>query len=186
MSIRRIVCAAAILMIAASEGASADTTIITIMNSPVQTVTVDLPFIATDTSSTITIGGYQIPGFATFTDNGVFLNDTGPNLLGPSWVLVRAAEGSDTYTFSDGTSVPGLAFGAVTVGYYDTYSQTFATVVGQSYSVHFLFTEPDGTPNGYFVSTSAGAAVPEPSSFALASAAALIGLGLWSRRRNRR
>ncbi len=183
MSIRRMTTVVAVLMIGAAQHASADTVLLNAINVPLQTDTpYDLSFVATESSTSISIGGYQVPGDALLTHIGVFLDNTGPNLLGSSWVFTPAAQGSDSVTFGDGTSVPALHFAGVSVGYYDTYSQTFSTTVGQSYSLDLLFTEGFGTPNGFLVTTTASA-VPEPSSLVLAGIAATAGLGMWARKR---
>jgi hypothetical protein len=172
------------LAIGASGQARADV-LLDLINPPTQS---DTPFIlaftATDTSTTISIGGYQVPSFEQTTHNGVFAGGVGPNLLGSTWVLVRAPVGSDTSTFNDGTSVPALDFGAVVVGDYDTYSQTFGTTVGQSYTLDFLFSNSsNSSPSGLLVTTTG--AVPEPSSLALAGLGGLIGAGYVRSRRKR-
>ena len=137
-----------------------------------------LSFTASDSSTTVSIGGYQVPEYEQVTDNGLFLDATGPNLLGGTWAFTPAASGSDSSTFSDGTSVPALSFGAVVVGDYDTYSQTIGTIPGQSYTLDFLFSNStDNSPSGLLVTTSAnGASVPEPSTAVLLIAGALTGL----------
>ncbi len=90
-----------------------------------------IPFVATGSSEILRIAGYQVPSFEQTTNNGVFLGGIGPNLLGSTWHFTPAGSGSDTNTFSDGTSVPALNFGGVTVGSFDTYAQTFAHDTGR-------------------------------------------------------
>jgi hypothetical protein len=146
----------------------------------------NLVFTATSTSSTLTDGGYQVPGFTQFIDNSVVDNGGGSNLLGQTWVFTPAASGSDTEQFNDGTSVNGLDFGGVTEGSYDEYSQTFATVVGDTYTYSFNVPYFDGNPDGYFVTVTnatVGGGVPEPATWALMISGILcLGMALRQRR----
>jgi hypothetical protein len=151
-----------------------------------------LSFTASDTTTSVSFGGYQLPDFEYASNIGVNEGGTGPNLLGSSWTFTPAAEGSDSGTFYDGTSVPALVFGGTVVGDYDTFSQSFATTVGQSYTVDFLFSNDpgdddpeDSSPSGFMVTTSASA-VPEPSSIALMGIACLSGLAFAYRPRRER
>ena len=112
----------------------------------------------------------------------------GTNLLGGTWTLVPASSGSDTSTFSDGTSVPALNFGAIVVGLYDTYSQTFATTPGAEYVYAFTFFNDEGNePSGLLVTTSGGSAgvIPEPSTWAM-MLIGFAGLGFVGYRRAKR
>ncbi len=191
---RRFVQAVAMLglMAGAAGQARADTTLLDLLNPPGQDNTpYSLSFTASDSSTTISIAGYQVPSWIFVTDNGLFLNGIGPNLLGSTWNFAPAASGSDTYLINDGTSVPGLALGGVSVGYYDTYSQTIASTPGQSYTLDFLFSNNDAypTPSELIVTTSANViigTVPEPSTLVSGIIAGLMGLGYaWRRRRAR-
>ncbi len=111
MNIRRAMIAVAVLMIGASQQASADTVLLNLIDEPGQAdVPHDLSFVATESTTSISIGGYQLYGGTEVTRIGVFLDHMGPNLLGSTWVFTPAAQGSDSETFGDGTSVPGLAF----------------------------------------------------------------------------
>jgi hypothetical protein len=175
------------LMICVTGQGRADTTLLNLIDAPEQSNTpFSLSFVATQSSTTLSVAGYQVPSFEQAEINGVFLGNTGPNLLGGTWVLTPAASGSDTNTFSDGTPVPALNFGAVVTGVYDTYSQTFATTPGQSYTYDFLYSNSsDNAPSGLMVTTSgAASAVPEPSSLVLAASAALALVMVQARRRN--
>ena len=118
-------------------------------------------FIASASSTTISFAGYDITDFTDVTHIGLFLNGTGPNLLGNSWVFSAAASGSDALIYSDGTSVPALSFGGVTIGSYDKYSETIATTIGNSYTLDFTYAG-GGSPNGFIVTTSA---TPLPSTW---------------------
>jgi PEP-CTERM motif len=148
-------------------GAQADTTLLSLIDPPAQTGTpFDLSFIANVSTTTLSVGGYQVPSFEQVEFNSVTTGG-GPNLLGGTWTLVPAASGSITYTFSDGTGVPALDFGAVVAGLYDTYSQTFATTPGATYEYAFEFSNPGG-PSGLLVTTTGSAwVIPEPSTWAM-------------------
>lgn len=176
--------AAAALAMAASASARADTVLLSLVDAPTQGYTsYDLAFVATGTSTTVSIGGYQLPDFENSTDNQLLFDDAGPNLLGAVWTFTPAANGSFTGTFDDGSSVPALQFAGVVEGDYDTYSQTVTTVIGGRYDVVLDYTnnvddEPDeNAPSGFLVTTTGAAAVaggvPEPAAWAMM----LVGFG---------
>jgi hypothetical protein len=169
------------LMFGAMGQAQADTVLLSLVDvGPVSDVSYVLPFTATAATTTISIGGYQVPSFEYSADNGVYLGGGGPNLLGGTWTFTPAEVGSDSGTYNDGTSVPGLVFGGVAAGYYDTYSQTIATTPGAIYTVNLVFSNDDSGPDGFLVTTSA---VPEPSSMVLAGTGALVVMLALARRR---
>jgi len=159
--------------IAASAAASADATLLTLTNPPVETgVLYDLSFTATSSSTTLSVAGFQVPSDEYVTDNGVYAGGSSTNLLATVWAFTPAASGSDTSQYSDGTGVNALRFAGVTDGDYDTYSQTFSTTAGDTYTYKFSFQELDTGPSSLVVTTSGASAVPEPAAWALM----LIGL----------
>ena len=166
---------AAGLLAAAASAQAQTTTLLNIVNpSTDPSGAYSLTFTATGTSVTLSDGGYNVPSWGHFYNNSVVQDGTSTNLLGQTWSLAPAAFGSDTYTSNDGTGVASLNFGGVNVGYYDVYSQTFATTAGDSYTYTFDFTR-NGYNDAYFVTVSnAVSAVPESSSWMLM----LAGLGL--------
>ena len=144
-----------------------------------------LPFIANAANTTITFGGYNLPSFDNVSLIGLFLNGIGPNLLGGTWDFVPAPSGSLAFTFDDGSSVPGLVFGGTTVGSYDTFSQTIATTIGNSYTLQFD-SEGFNTPNGFFAEASDASAAETPLPAALplfATGLGALGLLGWRRKR---
>jgi PEP-CTERM motif len=90
-------------------------------------------------------------------------------------VYTPATSGSLSDQYSDGSGVNALNFGGVAVGYYDTYSQTFATTAGDSYTLRLNFTEDNPNENGFLVTTNASA-VPEPATWAMM----LVGFGAFA------
>ncbi|HEX9169839.1 MAG TPA: PEPxxWA-CTERM sorting domain-containing protein [Roseiarcus sp.] len=161
--------------------ARADTTLLT-LTDPAATTTdgtvYDLGFIATESTTTISVGGYDAPAFLTAKFNSVTPSGGGSNLLGGAWTLVPAASGSFPGEFDDGTGVPALEFGA-TGPDYDTFSQTFATTPGAEYVYTFTFVNSNGgTPSALLVTTSGDAVsvVPEPSTWAM-MLIGFVGLG---------
>lgn len=187
-----IASATATSLVFASASARAEV-LLNLIDAPGTTNTVyNLSFTATDTSTIISIGGYQVPGSEQTVQQGLFLGGAGPNLLGSTWDLTPASSGSLSFTFNDGTSVPALIFLGQTEGSYDTYSQTIATTIGASYtlSFHYVNSYPRRGPftgSGLLV-TEVGAnqvaAVPEPSTWAM-MIFGLAGVGFLAyRRRN--
>jgi hypothetical protein len=137
-----------------------------------------LTFTAISSATTISIAGYQLPYEETSSNNGVYLNGAGPNLLGQNWKFTPAPADSYGIQYNDGTSVNAVLFGAYEVGDYDIFSQTIATRIGSSYTVDLLFSQYAWAgivyaPSGFLVMT----AIPEPTSVALLGAG-LLGLCL--------
>jgi hypothetical protein len=165
---RMFVVAGAALLTSASAQAAV---LLNLVDAPATSNTVyNLSFLASDTSTTISFGGYQKPGSEQAVQTGLFLNGAGANLLGSTWSLTPAASGSSTFTFNDGTSVPALIFLGTSVGEYDTYSQTIGTTIGSSYTLSFHYVNSGGLGSGLLVTevgANIAAAVPEPSTWAM-------------------
>jgi hypothetical protein len=146
-----------------------------------------LTFTAGSASTTVTFEGYQVPAGETAGHIGLFLNGTGPNLLGQTWAFTPASSGTDTSQSSDGTSVNALLFAGVTEDSYDMYSQTIATIIGDVYMVDFLFTNSSNNqPSGLIVDASNANISSTPLPAALPLFAGGLGLmGFLARRRKR-
>jgi hypothetical protein len=176
---------AALVMIAASP--SQATVLLDLVDSPAGTTAYNLLFTATATDTTLSVAGYDVIAFEDVYDNSVSTTG-GPNLLGGSWSFTPAASGSLANTFDDGTSVPGLIFGGLSVGFYDTFSQTFATTPGETYGYSFTFTQGHEGPSALVVTATAAAAtptVPEPSTWAMLLLG-FVGLGFAGYRASRK
>ena len=135
---------------------------------------VTLVFTARATESFVLVEGYQVDNIETVKNNMVTLTGGGPNLLGSTWQQGFAAVGSNSFTFNDGTSVPGLGFAAQHPPDMDSFYQAFATVVGQSYTYSFdyanntapsLVTPLAAVPNSLLIATANS--VPEASTWAM-------------------
>jgi hypothetical protein len=129
---------------------------------------VTLAFTATATESFVLVEGYQVNDIETAKNNTVTLTGGGPNLLGSTWQQGFAAAGTDSFTFPDGTSVPGLGFSATNPPDVDAFYQAFATVVGQSYTYSFDYANNTGG-NGLSPSelVATASSVPEASTWAM-------------------
>jgi PEP-CTERM motif len=165
-------------------------TLLSLFNSPTTTDTpYDLFFTATAPRTTISIAGYDDPAFEYVFDLAVTLG-RGPNLLGQSWTFTPARIGSEATEF-DGV----LKFGDIAVGNYDRFSQTFATIPGDTYLLSFQFANSingssfPGDPSGLLVTTSGELAstvpVPEPATWMMALLG-FVGLGFVGYRRGRK
>jgi hypothetical protein len=181
------------LMMGASVPARA-TTYFDFINPPAGT---GVPFIqsftAHSSSTTVSFAGYQTVASEEVSTIGLFLGiTTTPNLLGSSWDFTPAASGSNAFTFVDPTSsVPGLQFQGRTEGSFDTFSQTIALIVGDTYNLHFLFSNCGvvagcNAPSRLIVTVTDNVpSVPLPAALPL-FASGLAGLGLLGWRRKRK
>jgi hypothetical protein len=153
---------------AAAVPAGAATNTITLTNGSNES-DVTLVFTARATESFVLVEGYQVNDIETVTNNTVTLSGGGPNLLGSTWQQGFATVGSNSFTFPDGTSVPGLGFSAQNPPDVDTFYQAFATVVGQSYTYSFDYSNNTGNlglaTNSLLTATASS--VPEASTWAM-------------------
>jgi hypothetical protein len=122
-----------------ASSAQATVTLLSIVNPPGQNnQEYVLGFSPSDTTTTISIAGYQEFAYEYVSHIRVTSND-GPNLLQTFWSSVAAGKGSDASMVKDGTSVRALWFGAFNEEF-DTFSQTFVTIPGDDYWLKFDFT----------------------------------------------
>lgn len=148
----------------------ADTVLLNESDVPQQNLNLNvLHFTADSTSTTITFEGYQVPDVINVDD--VFLFDTsgGPNLLGRTWASTQAFAGTDAHQVGPSPNgVNGLDFGGNVAGFYDTFSQTVHTVIGDDYTVEFFLTNPLlGGPPGPSALIVTVASAPEPGTLVL-------------------
>lgn len=166
--------AAIAVALAVSAPARADTVLLDLINAPSQTNTpYSFNFSAIDAFTTVTFAGFEVGAIETASHIGVFLNNAGANLLGSTWTFTPAPSGSFADQFSDGTGVNQLLLGGTTPGSYDRFTQQFASTAGSSYTLNFLFSNENATPNGFRVSTSGTVGVPEPATWGMM----LLGFG---------
>jgi hypothetical protein len=153
---------------AAAVPAGAATNTITLTNGSNESG-VTLVFTARATESFVMVEGYQVNDIEQVTNNMVTLSSGGPNLLGSTWQQGFAAVGSNSFTFSDGTSVPALGFSAQDPPDVDMFYQAFATVVGKSYTYSFDYSNNTGNlglPTDSLL-TATASSVPEASIWAM-------------------
>ena len=143
-----------------------------------------LNFIAGATTTDISFAGYCAPG-PLFAEH-ISLTSGSGNLLGQTWTFTPffPFDTIDAGQFNDGfgPGTNGLFF-ANDVGDLDRFNQVISTVVGQTYTLDFLFSNlpaPNNAPSELIVS--ATTAVPEPSSIILLGPA-VASVGLCRRRR---
>jgi hypothetical protein len=166
--------------------ARADTVLLSLTNIGYTETLYNLPFIANASTTGLSVGGYE-PNFVWVgAINSVTPSGGGANLLGNTWTFVPASSGSAAFTLPDVIPVPALAFGGTTVGSYDAFSQTFATVPGTEYVYQFMLYNdlgpPDfADPSGVLVTTT-GSPAPEPSTWAM-MILGFLGVGLTAYRR---
>jgi hypothetical protein len=141
-----------------------------------------LSFFATDPITTISFSGYNRDVATLVYYISLQLNGVGSNLI--SWSFSPAPTGSGAYT-KDGST---LEFYGVTIGSYDTFSQSISLNTGSNYQLDFDY-DIYGYTNGLRVETNGSltapmvaAPVPEPETYAM-MLAGLAGLGAMSRRK---
>ena len=114
-------------------------------------MTVDI--LATKAITTVTVGGYHVPSYLQLTAISLTTSagSGGTNLLSQQWLFTPAATnvkyGTYTHQYDDGwaTGTNGLEFGSIVVGSYDGYSQSFASTQGDTYYLHFQYTQDYAT-----------------------------------------
>jgi hypothetical protein len=160
---------AAAVLVAAPSIASA-TTLLDLTNIPGQSDTItSLQFTAGAGSTTLSIGGYNPPAFLNVFDIELTVTGDSTNLLGQTFDFASAGPAC-TGAFVSGPGAFGtddLNFGSFCVGVNDTFSQTIATSVGDSYTLSFLLSS-SGSTNGLLITASNAnvADVPEPATWA--------------------
>jgi hypothetical protein len=169
----------ALAVFALPAASQAATTLLDLPNSVDLGTAYDLAFTAGNATTTLAIYGYNVVNYDFAKGNAVYLNDAGPNLLGSTWLFTPALFGSSALQFADGygTGANGLQFGGVSTGSWDAFSQTFATVVGQTYNYHLEHFAEYGIGSDFQVrvdSSRVADGVPEPAAWALT----VIGFGL--------
>jgi hypothetical protein len=141
-------------------------------------------FTATSADTTVAFFGFDVPSEDIVAGISLTANDGG-NLLGQTWSFTPAPLDSNAGQAPDAfdTGTNGLVFGAAIVDSFDEFSQSVATVTGQTYDLNFVLAGNGAAPAEVFATASA-VAVPEPATWTLA----LVGFGglgaaLRSRRR---
>ena len=137
-------------------------------NIPAGQSTQSFTFSGAADQTSLSFAGYNPPSFTVLSNLMVQLDGMGANLLSGIYDYTPAA--SRPYAFNTNGE---LRFGGYTVGSYDTFTTTFASVAGSSYTLSYDL-NTSGTPNGLRVTTAAVAgAVPEPATWALM----ILGMG---------
>lgn len=173
-------------LMAAASPANA-TTILSVTNAPVIQIPLATLFVATGPTTLLTFGGYQLPSYEQVTGISVtVLFGSTANLLHKQWQYTPAPSGAAADQFFNVGGVNGIEFGGITIGSYDLFSQSFTTVVGQTYELNFLFTQDFAGPNGLKITVNEPitiiakqSAVPESATWAMMlTGFGMIGFGL--------
>jgi hypothetical protein len=187
----RLVTLAGCALVVVATQARASTILLDLEDPPGQNNTpTSLNFTATSAATTLSVAAYQVPAFIQVIDNVLTVTGGGPNLLSQTWTFTPAVLGSEAFQPNDGygTGVNGLYLAGTVEDNFDTFSQTFSTSVGQSYTYNFLFynaPSPFNQPSELVVSVQA-VSTPEPASIMLLVSGCLGfgGFGLYRRRRS--
>jgi hypothetical protein len=144
-------------------------------------------FVAGSSATTIDFAGYDVPSFSDASDIQLVLQGTSTNLLGTTFAFTPASCGSDTSQGPAGAfGTNNLSFGGVCTGSYDSYAQTIATTIGDTYTLAFQLFASGYADNGLRVTASDAqeGAVPEPATWAMmVLGAALVGASMRHRQR---
>ena len=179
------------LGLAFSAPAAAQVTLVDLIDIPAQVSTPSSTldptqfFTATSTSTTLTIAGYDVP--ASFALVNIMLaSSSAPttNVLGAHFTYTAAPCSPLAGEGNLGThGTYDLSFRGGCVGGYDSFAQTFATSIGETYNLSYLFTlvtnggrTGTAVPNGLRITAGDAAltaAVPEPATWAMM----LLGFG---------
>ena len=158
------------LLIASAKNASA--TILLDLEDPAgQSWTpFSLSFTATTSATELVIGGYQVYSYEVVEKIRLTQTAQSSELLGQYWNFSPATSGSVAYQFDDGrgTGAYGLLFAGVVEDKFDSFSQFFTTVSGQSYTLQFRFSndvDPYSSPSGLQVSFNALTRLPDGPSY---------------------
>ena len=137
-------------------------------NIPSGQSTQSFTFTGAADQTSLSFAGYNPPSITTLSNIMVQLNGMGANLLSGNYVYTPAA--NQPYAFNPSGV---LQFGGFVVGSYDTFTTTFASNAGSSYTLSYNLSS-GGNTNGLRVTTAAVAgAVPEPATWALM----ILGMG---------
>ncbi|WP_114226517.1 MULTISPECIES: PEPxxWA-CTERM sorting domain-containing protein [Sphingomonas] len=132
-----------------------------------------IAFTAGSASTAVTLSGYDVPSFSSFTNIYLYAAGSTTNLLGTHFSFTPAACGSLANEFGGSTTgTNNLSFGGTCTGSYDSFAQTIATIAGASYTLGFNANfsgggESAGNAGLRADVSNAVAAVPEPGTWAL-------------------
>lgn len=146
-------------------------------------------FVTGSTSTAVAFGGYDVPSSFQVRDIRLVEFGGSTNLLGAVFGYTPAACGPLAGQGGVGAfGTNDLGFGGLCTGSYDIFSQSFASLIGSTYTLSFLVNNGTLGSDGLRVTASDTrqvAAVPEPASWAMM----LFGFGAMSvvvRRQRRR
>jgi hypothetical protein len=160
--------------LATAPSAASATTLFDKTNLADQTNTPEsLVFTPGSTSTTLSIGGFNVPSFINLTDIELTRGTT--NVLGQTFTFTSAGAGcTDASQGGPGAfGTNNISLGSVCVGVNDTFSQTISTTPGELLVLRFLLSNSNA-PNGLLITASdATTGVPEPATWAMM----LLGFG---------
>jgi hypothetical protein len=171
----------------AAPTAASATDLLNITNPPNGSTSYGLGFTAGSANTTVTFGGYDPPSFSGVVDVNLHLQGDTTNLLGGSFAYTPAACGAFASQGPAGAfGTNNLNFGGLCTGSYDLFSQSFASTVGGSYVLDFIFNSSGSGNLGLLVQASDAsvAGVPEPATWMM-MLLGFGGMGMAMRQRKR-